>query len=138
MPWILDTREYLDTVCELLKQGESSVAVPVAGGSMIPFLHHGDTCTWTCPGFPSGKDRFCSTSVTMGNISSIGWFRSIAMAAFGWQEMPSRSWNIFRIPTASMGVLPQSDIRGNVTAPAACAGGLTATLGAGCSAIVIV
>lgn len=40
---ILDTQEYLDTVCELLQQGEHSVAVPVAGSSMTPFLINGDT-----------------------------------------------------------------------------------------------
>ena len=49
---VLDTQEYLDTVCELLRQGETSVAVPVAGGSMIPFLHHGDTVYLDLPRFP--------------------------------------------------------------------------------------
>lgn len=43
MPRILDTQAYLDTICDLLRQGEKSVAIPVAGGSMVPFLHHGDT-----------------------------------------------------------------------------------------------
>lgn len=43
MARFLDTQEYLDAVCQLLNQGETSVAVPVAGGSMIPFLHNGDT-----------------------------------------------------------------------------------------------
>lgn len=52
MAKILDTREYLDTVCELLRQGETSVAVPVAGGSMTPFLHHGDTVYLDLPRFP--------------------------------------------------------------------------------------
>lgn len=52
MPRVLDTQEYLDAVCELLKQGETSVAVPVAGGSMIPFLHHGDTVYLDLPRFP--------------------------------------------------------------------------------------
>lgn len=40
---ILDTTAFLDTVCDLLSQGQTDVAIPVAGGSMIPFLHHGDT-----------------------------------------------------------------------------------------------
>ena len=52
MPRFLDTQKYLDTVCELLAQGETSVAVPVAGGSMIPFLHHGDTVYLDLPRFP--------------------------------------------------------------------------------------
>ncbi len=43
MPLILDTEAFLDTVCELLRQGQTDVAIPVAGGSMVPFLHHGDT-----------------------------------------------------------------------------------------------
>ncbi|MBQ7346200.1 MAG: S24/S26 family peptidase [Oscillospiraceae bacterium] len=42
MSKILDTQEFLDTICELLYQGKRHVAIPVAGGSMVPFLHHGD------------------------------------------------------------------------------------------------
>lgn len=49
---VLDTQEYLDTVCQLLQQGETSVAVPVAGGSMVPFLHHGDTVYLDLPRLP--------------------------------------------------------------------------------------
>ena len=52
MSRVLETQGYLDTVCELLAQGETSVAVPVAGGSMIPFLHHGDTVYLDLPRFP--------------------------------------------------------------------------------------
>ena len=57
MPRVLDTQEYLDAVCELLRQGETSVAVPVAGGSMIPFLHHGDTVYLDLPKFPVKKGQ---------------------------------------------------------------------------------
>lgn len=39
----VDTKEYLDMVCGLLEEGKTSVPVPVAGSSMTPFLHHGDT-----------------------------------------------------------------------------------------------
>ena len=39
----VDTKEYLDMVCELLQQGQTHVPVPVAGSSMTPFLHNGDT-----------------------------------------------------------------------------------------------
>lgn len=42
MARVLDTQQYLDTVCSLLQQGERSVAVPVAGSSMVPFLINGD------------------------------------------------------------------------------------------------
>ena len=52
MARFLDTQEYLDTVCDLLNQGETSVAVPVAGGSMIPFLHNGDTVYLDLPRKP--------------------------------------------------------------------------------------
>ena len=40
---IVDTKVYLDMVCALLEEGSSAVQVPVAGSSMVPFLHHGDT-----------------------------------------------------------------------------------------------
>lgn len=39
----VDTREYLDMVCQALQEGKKMVPVPVAGGSMTPFLHPGDT-----------------------------------------------------------------------------------------------
>lgn len=38
----VDTKEYLDMVCQLLDQGERDVPVPVSGSSMTPFLHPGD------------------------------------------------------------------------------------------------
>lgn len=43
MPHLIDTTEYLDTVCQLLAEGQRQVVVPVTGGSMVPFLHSGDT-----------------------------------------------------------------------------------------------
>lgn len=52
MPRLLDTQAYLDAVCEMLQQGETSVVVPVAGDSMTPFLHHGDTVYLDLPGRP--------------------------------------------------------------------------------------
>lgn len=42
MAKVVDTKEYLDMVCELLAEGKTSVPVPVAGSSMTPFLHDGD------------------------------------------------------------------------------------------------
>lgn len=39
---ILDTRAYLDQVCDLLAGGSTCVPVPVAGNSMCPFLQDGD------------------------------------------------------------------------------------------------
>jgi len=52
MPKIVDTKEYLDMVCDLLQQGQTHVPVPVAGSSMAPFLHHGDTVYLALPDRP--------------------------------------------------------------------------------------
>lgn len=43
MSKILDTKSYLDTVCELLRSGHTHVPVRIAGTSMTPFLDPGDT-----------------------------------------------------------------------------------------------
>lgn len=40
---IVDTKEYLDTVCALLAEGARDVPVPVKGISMRPFLRDQDT-----------------------------------------------------------------------------------------------
>lgn len=42
MALIVDTKKYLDTVCQLLQEGQTNVPVPVTGTSMCPFLHPGD------------------------------------------------------------------------------------------------
>lgn len=55
MPHVLDTKEYLDTVCDLLSQGQQLVPVPVAGSSMTPFLHPGDTVYVDLPTQPLRK-----------------------------------------------------------------------------------
>lgn len=52
MARVVDTKEYLDIVCDLLENGETSVPVPVAGSSMIPFLHPGDTVYLDLPAAP--------------------------------------------------------------------------------------
>lgn len=48
----LDTKEYLDTVCALLEQGNTCVPVPVTGTSMTPFLDPGDTVYLQLPDRP--------------------------------------------------------------------------------------
>ena len=55
MAKILDTNAYLDTVCELLRQGETHVAIPVTGGSMVPFLYSGDMAYLDLPDSPLKK-----------------------------------------------------------------------------------
>ena len=42
MARMVDTKEYLDTVCQLLREGKENVCVPVKGFSMRPFLHDQD------------------------------------------------------------------------------------------------
>lgn len=55
MSKVVDTREYLDMVCGLLAEGRTGVPVPVAGSSMTPFLHHGDTVYLDLPKGPLKK-----------------------------------------------------------------------------------
>lgn len=43
MARVIDTTAYLGTVCQLLREGHSSVPVPIKGISMRPFLRDGDT-----------------------------------------------------------------------------------------------
>ena len=52
---ILDTKEYLDTVVELLAQGHRDVTVPVKGSSMVPFLHNGDVVYLNLPERPAKR-----------------------------------------------------------------------------------
>lgn len=49
---ILDTKSYLDTVCDLLRSGHTHVPVTVAGTSMTPFLDPGDTVLLDLPDRP--------------------------------------------------------------------------------------
>lgn len=42
MALIVDTKEYLDTICQLLREGKRDLPVPVTGDSMRPFLNPGD------------------------------------------------------------------------------------------------
>lgn len=51
----VDTKEYLDMVCALLAEGKTHVPVPVAGVSMTPFLHSGDTVCLDLPDTPLKK-----------------------------------------------------------------------------------
>lgn len=52
MSLVLDTQEFLDTICQMLAEGQSNIPIPVAGGSMIPFLFHGDTVFLSVPDSP--------------------------------------------------------------------------------------
>lgn len=52
MKRLLDTQQYLDTLCQMLREGEKTVSVPVAGSSMVPFLSDGDTAYLEQPSTP--------------------------------------------------------------------------------------
>ncbi len=45
----VDTKQYLDTVCRMLRDGVVEVPVPVTGTSMVPFLHPGDMAYLSLP-----------------------------------------------------------------------------------------
>lgn len=51
----VDTREYLDQVCAMLREGTKGVPVPVAGDSMVPFLRPQDTVYLDLPTAPPEK-----------------------------------------------------------------------------------
>lgn len=55
MPYVLDTQVFLDMVCGFLREGQQHVAIPVAGTSMVPFLHDGDTVYLDLPDSPLKK-----------------------------------------------------------------------------------
>ena len=52
MARMVDTKEYLDMVSDLLREGRKNVPVTVAGSSMTPFFHHGDTVYLEAPRKP--------------------------------------------------------------------------------------
>lgn len=52
MSRVLDTQEFLDAVCQMLAEGRSNIPIPVTGGSMVPFLHSGDTAFLSLPDSP--------------------------------------------------------------------------------------
>lgn len=51
----LDTRAFLDAVCQMLREGAENVPIPVAGTSMCPFLYPGDTAYLSLPDTPLKK-----------------------------------------------------------------------------------
>ena len=52
---MVDTKEYLDMVSGLLQEGRKNVPLTVAGSSMTPFFHHGDTVYLNPPAEPLKK-----------------------------------------------------------------------------------
>ena len=91
MAKILDTKSYLDTVCDLLREGHSHVPVTVAGTSMTPFLDPGDTVFLDLPGRPVKK----------GDV--------ILFARFGRQYVLHRVVKVF--PDGSLELLGDAQVR---------------------------
>ena len=97
MAKILDTQAYLDTVCDLLREGHTHVPVTVAGTSMTPFFDPGDTVFLDLPDRP----------VEVGDV--------ILFARFGTTYVLHRVVGIF--PDGSLELLGDAQIRSERVAP---------------------
>ena len=97
MAKILDTKSYLDTVCELLREGHTHVPVTVAGTSMTPFLDPGDTVFLDLPDHP----------VQQGDV--------ILFARLGQQYVLHRVVQVF--PDGSLELLGDAQLRSERVRP---------------------
>lgn len=97
MAKILDTKSYLDTVCELLREGQTHVPVTVAGTSMTPFLDPGDTVFLDLPDRP----------IETGDV--------ILFARFSRQYVLHRVVNVF--PDGSLELLGDAQVRSERVLP---------------------
>lgn len=97
MAKILDTKSYLDTVCELLREGHTHVPVTVAGTSMTPFLDPGDTVFLDLPDHP----------VQQGDV--------ILFARLGQQYVLHRVVHVF--PDGSLELLGDAQLRSEQVRP---------------------
>lgn len=97
MSIILDTQSYLDTVCDLLREGHTHVPVTVAGTSMTPFFDPGDTVFLDLPAKP----------ITVGDV--------ILFRRFGQQYVLHRVVGIF--PDGSYELLGDAQLRSERVPP---------------------
>ena len=97
MSIILDTQSYLDTVCDLLREGHTHVPVTVAGTSMTPFFDPGDTVFLDLPQKP----------IEVGDV--------ILFARFGTTYVLHRVVGIF--PDGSLELLGDAQISSEGVAP---------------------
>ena len=97
MSIVLDTQSYLDTVCDLLREGRTHVPVTVAGTSMTPFFDPGDTVFLDLPAKP----------ITVGDV--------ILFRRFGQQYVLHRVVGIF--PDGSYELLGDAQLRSERVAP---------------------
>jgi len=94
---VLDTQSYLDTVCDLLREGHTHVPVTVAGTSMTPFFDPGDTV------FLDLLER----PIAVGDV--------ILFARFGQQYVLHRVVGFF--PDGSLELLGDAQVRSERVAP---------------------
>ena len=94
---ILDTQSYLDTVCDLLREGRTHVPVTVAGTSMTPFFDPGDTVFLDLPAKP----------ITVGDV--------ILVRRFVEQYVLHRVVGIF--PDGSLELLGDAQVRSERVMP---------------------
>ena len=97
MAKILDTQAYLDTVCDLLREGQTHVSVVIAGTSMTPFLDPGDTVFLDLPARPVEK----------GDV--------ILFARFGRQYVLHRVVQVF--PDGTLELLGDAQVRSERVRP---------------------
>ena len=97
MSIVLDTQSYLDTVCDLLREGRTHVPVTVAGTSMTPFFDPGDTVFLDLPAKP----------IEVGDV--------ILFRRFGQQYVLHRVVGIF--PDGSYELLGDAQLRSERVAP---------------------
>ena len=108
MPRVLDTQAFLDTVCELLQQGQCHVAVPVTGGSMTPFLYSGDTVFLDLPDTPLKKGDIVLYTRSSGRyilhrikkVNSDGSFVMVGDAQEDLEYLPRRDMIHARVTSA--------------------------------------
>lgn len=97
MSIVLDTQSYLDTVCDLLREGRTHIPVTVAGTSMTPFFDPGDTVFLDLPTKP----------IEVGDV--------ILFRRFGQQYVLHRVVGIF--PDGSYELLGDAQLRSERVAP---------------------
>lgn len=108
MAMILDTQEFLDAICQMLDEGQSQIPIPVAGGSMVPFLHNGDTVYLSLPDSPLRRGDIVLYQRTSGRyilhrIKKLRRDGSLVMVGDAQQELellPSRNLVRARVTSA--------------------------------------